>query len=247
MFPIRDHNPSNRTPFVTYALLIANVAIWLWSVTTITDTNAINWFYYHYALIPARLAGGEGFSGLLTSMFLHAGFLHLAGNMLFLFIFGDNLEDRMGHLTFAGFYVACGVAAGLAQVMIDPTSAVPTVGASGAIAGVMGGYLLLFPRARVDIILILIVFFKVFPVPAWIMLGLWFAMQAFGGLGPQGDGGVAYWAHIGGFVAGLILAVPLWRRLGGTAFWRVTHGQPPHPAATYTDGSSRVPTVRRRR
>lgn len=247
MFPIRDHNPSDRTPVVTYALLIANAAIWLWSVTAITGDSALNWFYYSYALIPARLAGGEGYTGLLTSMFLHAGVLHLAGNMLFLFIFGDNLEDRMGHLPFAAFYIACGIAAGLAQVLIDPTSAVPTVGASGAIAGVMGGYLLLFPRARVDIILILIVFFKIFPVPAWIMLGIWFAMQAFGGLGPQGDGGVAYWAHIGGFVAGLILTLPLWRRLGGPAFWQVTHGTPPHPPAAYMDGSSGIPTVRRRR
>lgn len=247
MFPIRDHNPSDRTPWVTYALLVANVAIWLWSVTAITTDPALNWFYYNFALIPARLAGGEGYAGLLTSMFLHAGVVHLAGNMLFLSIFGDNLEDRMGHAPFAAFYVACGMAAGLAQVLIDPTSAVPTVGASGAIAGIMGGYLLLFPRARIDIILILIVFFKIFPVPAWIMLGLWFAMQAFGGLGPQGDGGVAYWAHMGGFVAGLVLTVPLWHRLGGTAFWRITHGQPPHPPATYMDGSSRVPTVRRRR
>ena len=247
MFPIRDHNPSGGTPYVTYGLLVANIGIWLWSATALTDTNALSWFYYHYALIPARLTSGEGYTGLLTSMFLHAGLLHLAGNMLFLFIFGDNIEDRMGHGPFAAFYLGCGIAAGLAQVAIDPISAVPTVGASGAIAGVMGGYLLLFPRARVDIILILIVFFKIFPVPAWIVLGVWFAMQAFGGFGAQADGGVAYWAHIGGFVAGLVLTVPLWRRLGGTAFWRVTHGIPPHPPATYVDGSSRIPTVRRRR
>lgn len=247
MFPIRDHNPSRRTPYVTYALLIANIAVWLWSVATITDDNALNWFYYNYALIPARLTGGEGLAGLVTSMFLHAGFLHLAGNMLFLFIFGDNIEDRMGHLPFAVFYTCCGIAAGLAQVMTDPSSAVATVGASGAIAGVMGGYLLLFPRARVDIILILIVFFKIFPVPAWLMLGLWFAMQAFGGLGPQSDAGVAYWAHIGGFVAGIILTVPLWLRLGGVTFWQVTHGVPQNPPMTYMDGSSRIPTVRRKR
>ena len=247
MFPIRDHNPSQRTPYVTWALLVANVGIWLWSVTAITTDPALNWFYYNFALIPARLAGGEGYAGLVTSMFLHAGLLHLAGNMLFLFIFGDNMEDRMGHAGFALFYLASGIAAGLAQVLIDPFSAIPTVGASGAIAGVMGGYLLLFPRARIDIILILIIFFKIFPVPAWLVLGIWFAMQTFGGLGPQGDGGVAYWAHIGGFVAGLVLTVPLWARLGGPAFWRVTHGAPPHPPATYMDGSSRVPNVRRRR
>ncbi len=247
MFPIRDHNPSNRTPYVTYALLVANIGIWLWSVIALTDDSALNWFYFNYALIPARLSGGEGISGLLSSLFLHAGFWHLAGNMLFLFVFGDNMEDRMGHLPFAAFYLLCGVAAGLAQFAIDPTSAVPTVGASGAIAGVMGGYLLLFPKARVDIILILIIFFKVFPVPAWLLLGLWFVMQAYGGTGPQADAGVAYWAHIGGFVAGLVLTVPLWLRLGGPDFWKVTHGHPPHPAASYMDGSSRVPTVRRKR
>lgn len=247
MFPIRDHNPSTRTPYVTYALLVANIGVWLWSVTALGNDNALSWFYYNYALIPARLAGGEGYSGLLTSMFLHGGFWHLAGNMLFLHIFGDNIEDRMGHLPFAVFYTACGLAAGLAQVAIDPSSAVPMVGASGAIAGVMGGYLLLFPRAKVDIILILIIFFKIFPVPAWLMLGLWFALQTFNGLGAQADAGVAYWAHIGGFVAGLILMMPIWLRLGGQAFWRVTHGHPPHPAATYSEAASRVPTVRRRR
>ena len=153
----------------------------------------------------------------------------------------------MGHLPFGIFYVCCGIATGAAQVLIDPVSAIPTVGASGAIAGIMGGYLLLFPRARVDIVLILIIFFKIFPVPAWLMLGLWFVMQAFGGSGPQGDGGIAYWAHIGGFVAGVILTVPLWLRLGGTTFWHETHGVPPHPPITYMDGSSGIPTVRRRR
>jgi membrane associated rhomboid family serine protease len=245
MFPIRDHNPSSRTPWVSYTLLAVNVAIWLWTAVTFTDDTGLWSLYYRYALIPALLTGGEGWTGLLTSMFLHAGPLHLAGNMLFLFIFGDNLEDRMGHAPFALFYAACGVAAGLAQVAVDPWSAVPTVGASGAIAGVMGGYLLLFPRARVDMLLILIVIFKVIPIPAWLLLGLWFALQVWGGLGPQADAGVAYAAHVGGFVAGIVLTLPLWLRLGGPRFWRATAGHPPHPAAAPI-GPSRVPLVRRR-
>ncbi|MEO1790342.1 MAG: rhomboid family intramembrane serine protease, partial [Pseudomonadota bacterium] len=121
---------------------------------------------------------------------------------------------------------------------------VPTVGASGAIAGVMGGYLLLFPKARVDILLILIVIFRIFPIPAWIMLGVWFGMQFFGGIGANPDeGGVAYWAHAGGFIAGVLLTVPLWLRRGGPAFWRRTDGQPPHPEAVYATSS--VPKIRR--
>ncbi|SEN45372.1 Membrane associated serine protease, rhomboid family [Loktanella fryxellensis] len=245
MFPIRDHNPSSRTPWVSHALIVANVAIWLWTAVAITDETALWSLYYDYALIPALLTGGEGLTGLLTAMFLHAGPLHLAGNMLFLFIFGDNLEDRMGHVPFALFYAACGVAAGLAQIAVDPWSAVPTVGASGAIAGVMGGYLLLFPRARVDMLLVLIVIFKVIPIPAWLLLGLWFALQVWGGLGPQADAGVAYAAHVGGFVAGIALTLPLWLRLGGPRFWQATDGHPPHPAAAPI-GPGRVPLVRRR-
>lgn len=248
MFPIRDHNPSRRTPYMTYALMAANTAIWFWSMLALRSDAALSQFYYDFALIPALISGGAGRTGLVTSMFLHAGFLHLAGNMLFLFVFGDNLEDRMGHLPFAAFYLACGVGAGLAQVIAGPFSPVPTVGASGAVAGIMGGYLLLYPKARVDILLILIIFFKVIPVPAWLVLGLWFGMQVLGGLGSTADlGGVAYWAHIGGFVAGLVLTVPLWLRLGGAGFWQQTHGHPPHPPATYMDGSSRIPTVRRRK
>lgn len=248
MFPIRDHNPSHRTPYVTYALIAVNTAIWLWSMVVLTSDASLSRFYYDFAMIPAQISGGAGQTGLVTSMFLHAGFLHLAGNMLFLFVFGDNLEDRMGHLPYAAFYIACGVGAALVQVMADPFSPVPTVGASGAVAGVMGGYLLLYPKARVDIILILIIFFKIFPVPAWIVLGVWFLMQVWGEFtAPAALGGVAYWAHIGGFVIGLGLALPLWLRLGGTAFWRQTHGHPPHPPASYMDGSSRIPIVRRRK
>jgi membrane associated rhomboid family serine protease len=179
-------------------------------------------------------------------MFLHGGWMHLLGNMLFLWIFGDNLEDEMGHLPYLAFYLLSGIAAGALQVASDPNSPVPMVGASGAIAGVMGAYLLLFPKARVDVFFFFIIFFRVFPVPAWIMLGIWFALQVGSGVMVRAeDGGVAHWAHAGGFVAGLVLAFPLWLRRGGPAFWNRTDGRPPHPEATYPVSASRIPSVRR--
>mgnify|MGYP002376135297 CR=1 FL=1 len=246
MFPIRDHNPSGSTPYVTYALMALNIGVFLSYVGLMADERAIGAFYYSYALLPARLSEGEGYLGLITSMFLHGGWMHLAGNMLFLFIFGDNVEDEMGHLRYLMFYLACGIAAGLGQVYTEPTSWIPMVGASGAIAGVMGAYLLLFPRAKVDILLIFIIFFRIFVIPAWIVLMVWFAMQFIGGIGATpGTGGVAYWAHAGGFAAGLLLALPLWLRRGGPAFWRRTHGHPPHAPASMPV-QSRIPKVRRK-
>jgi membrane associated rhomboid family serine protease len=246
MFPIRDHNPSARTPVVTYGLIAANIAVFLYQLASGQDAYAAAAFLYQWALFPAAITGGEGLHGLLTHMFLHAGFLHLAGNMLFLWIFGDNLEEQMGHLGFLLFYLASGLAAAAAQIAGDPASVIPMVGASGAIAGVMGGYLLMFPRARIDILLIFIIFFRVFSVPAFLMLGLWFAFQFVAGLSvtPE-EGGVAYLAHEGGFVAGLLLTVPLWLWRGGTAWWRVTQGHPPHPDATYNPAN--IPIVRRRK
>jgi membrane associated rhomboid family serine protease len=178
-------------------------------------------------------------------MFLHAGLLHLAGNMLFLWIFGDNLEEALGHFGFVLLYFAAGLAAAVAQIAADPASTVPMVGASGAIAGVMGGYLLLFPRARVDVLLIFIVFYKVLTVPAWLVLGLWFALQLFSGAAAgAAEGGVAYWAHSGGFAAGLLLSAPLWLRRGGPRYWMRTHGLPEHAPTQYP---TRIPIVRRRR
>ncbi|APZ53703.1 rhomboid family intramembrane serine protease [Salipiger abyssi] len=247
MFPIRDHNPSGRTPYVTYGLIVANILIFLSYWSLFQQPRALNAFFYDWALIPALVSEGGGLTGMLTSMFLHGGVAHLAGNMLFLFIFGDNIEDEMGHLRFLGFYLACGLLAALTHYLAAPFSPVPTVGASGAIAGVMGGYLLLFPRARVDILVILIVFFKILPIPAWIVLAVWFALQVFGGVGSAADGsGVAYWAHLGGFVAGLLLTVPVWLRRGGPRYWNRTQGHPPHPAARYTDTTT-IPKIGRRR
>jgi membrane associated rhomboid family serine protease len=248
MFPIRDHNPSGRTPYVTYLLIAVNVIVFTSYYALFDDERALSQFFYHWALTPAKISSGAGFEGLVTSMFLHGGEWHLAGNMLFLFIFGDNIEDEMGHFGYGVFYLACGIAAGLGQYLAEPFSPVPTVGASGAIAGVMGAYLLMFPKARIDIFIFFIVFFKILPIPAWIMLGVWFVMQLTGGFGSALDGGgVAYWAHVGGFVAGLLLAMPLWLRRGGTAFWDRTDGHPPHPEAKYELTKSSIPSVKRRK
>ena len=247
MFPIRDHNPSERTPFVTYGLIALNVIIFLYVPSFIQDDQAVYQLYYDYAMIPARIAQGEGYMGLLTSVFLHAGFMHIAGNMLFLFIFGDNLEDKMGHFWFLVFYLICGAGAAYAQYLVDPSSPVPTVGASGAIAGVMGGYLLLFPKARVDILLFLIIIIRIFTIPSWIMLALWFGLQVFNGIGSDtSGGGVAYWAHAGGFVIGFVLTIPIWLRLGSTRFWTRTDGHPDHPEARYPRLETRIPVVKRK-
>jgi membrane associated rhomboid family serine protease len=177
---------------------------------------------------------------------LHAGFMHLLGNMLFLWIFGDNMEEKMGHLQFLGFYILSGFAAAYLQYLSDTLSAVPMVGASGAIAGVMGGYFLLFPKARVDVFIFFIVFFRILPIPSFIILGVWMALQIFNGLGSDLNGGsTAYWAHVGGFTAGFVMTVPIWLRLGAKRFWDRTSGHPPHPEKHYP--GLNIPTVRKGR
>ncbi|MEM9579965.1 MAG: rhomboid family intramembrane serine protease [Pseudomonadota bacterium] len=247
MLPIRDHNPSGRTPYVTYALIAINVIVFLRFNLMLGETPQLYQFYANWGMVPSVISSGAGYETLITSQFLHGGFMHIAGNMLFLWIFGDNMEDEMGHVGFLIFYLVSGVLAALAQFVFDPYSQVPLVGASGAIAGVMGGYLLLFPKAKVDILLILIVYFRVFPIPAWVMLGVWFAIQLFNGVATDPSmGGVAYWAHAGGFIVGLVLSVPLFLRLGGPGFWERTEGHPPHPEATYELSRSSIPRVRRK-
>lgn len=248
MFPLRDHNPSDRIAFVTYALMAINIAVFVYSNWILGDGIALQRLYYDYALIPARLSDGENPAALFTSMFLHGGFMHLAGNMLFLWIFGDNLEDSFGHVGFLVFYTVCGLSAGLAQYVADPQTQAPMIGASGAIAGVMGGYLLLFPKAKVDILIILVIFFRIIPIPAWIMLILWFGLQVVNGLAADlTNGGVAYWAHAGGFVVGFVLTIPQLMRLGGRGFWARSEGHPPHPDAQYPFSDSRIPKVPRKR
>ncbi len=246
MFPIRDHNPSGRTPYVTFGLIALNALVFLGYWTSLQDYQ-IDRFFQIWGLVPAALTQGQGWANILTSMFLHAGWMHILGNMLFLWIFGDNLEDEMGHAGFLAFYLLSGLAAALAQVAMDPASPVPMVGASGAIAGVMGGYLLLYPKARVDVLFIFIIFFRIFAIPAWIVLGVWFGLQVFSGLSvPDDMGGVAYWAHAGGFAGGAVLGLPALLRRGGKAYWARTAGHPPHPKAEYTMSRSNIPRVPRR-
>ena len=205
--PLRDENPTSRWPVVTVLLLAVNVAVFVLqaAVPRGLELAAVRFGAVPYDVVHFRsLAGTAAFPPLLTlltSMFLHGGLFHLLGNMLYLWIFGNNVEDRLGPFRFALFYLVCGVAAALTHILVQPGSRVPMIGASGAIAGVLGAYWLLFPRARVMTFVFLIFYIDVIPVPAGIVLGLWFVAQILSaGMG----GGVAWFAHIGGFLAGLL-------------------------------------------
>ena len=201
MIPLRDIVPSRTTPIVTISLIVANVLVFLYELTL---GRAVNDFTLYFGLVPAAFS----WVAVLTSMFLHGGLFHVAGNMLYLWIFGDNVEDRMGHSRFLVFYLLCGTAAALAQTITSPDSVVPMVGASGAIAGVMGAYFVLYPKSRIVTLVPLFFFFQIIEVPAIFFLGIWFVMQFLSGVGSiatatSGAGGIAFWAHVAGFVAGL--------------------------------------------
>src|SRR5215470_7526228 len=215
MIPLRDIIPSRTTPVVTIGLIALNVLVFMYELSL---GRALDAFMLRYGLVPAAFS----WMNVFTSMFLHGGFMHVAGNMLYLWIFGDNVEDRMGHGRFLVFYLLCGVAAALAQTITTPDSTVPMVGASGAIAGVMGAYFVLYPRSRIVTLIPLFFFFQVIEVPAIAFLGIWFLMQFISGVGSivstvgRGGGGgaiggIAFWAHVAGFVAG-ITGVALFRR-----------------------------------
>jgi len=209
MIPLRDTIPSSGFPLVNYAIIAANVAVFLYETTLGPRLDA---FVYAFGLVPREFAP----AALVTSMFLHGGWLHVLGNMLYLYIFGDNVEDRLGHLRYLGFYVLCGVAAGATQAFTNPQSSVPMVGASGAIAGVSGAYLLFFPRARVVTLVPVFLFLQVVEIPAVFFLLVWFLWQVVSGVATLGSrvpaGGVAFWAHVGGFVSGMVLGPALRRR-----------------------------------
>ncbi len=213
MIPLRDANPSDRFPVVTVALIALCTLVFLYEVSLGRELRG---FFASFALIPGRVTYGlqSGESGLLetlqpffTSMFLHGGWMHLIGNMWFLWIFGDNVEDVLGSARFLAFYLAAGLAAGAAHYALAPASGIPTVGASGAIAGVLAGYMVLFPRARVLTLVPLGFFLQFMELPAIAMIGIWFALQLGSGLLTLGwnGGGVAWWAHVGGFAAGVVL------------------------------------------
>jgi membrane associated rhomboid family serine protease len=206
MIPLRDINPTHRTPVVTYTFIVLNVLIFLYMLTL--DGQGLDRFIHQWSIIPRDLLANPAAEAptLITAMFLHGGWAHLLGNMLYLFIFGDNIEDVLGHGRFILFYLLTGILASFAQIAINPTSSIPNLGASGAIAGVLGAYLLLFPRAKVTTI----VFRFITEIPALYVLGFWFAFELFRGLTALGAidpevGGVAFFAHIGGFIAGLTL------------------------------------------
>jgi membrane associated rhomboid family serine protease len=209
MLPIRDTNPRTGTPFVNIALIVANILMFFWELSLGPNLERV---MHDVAFVPARfwMAGGlvHDVMTMFVSMFLHGGWLHLGSNMLYLWIFGDNIEDRMGHFRYLIFYLLCGIGATLAHAFTNGSSAVPAIGASGAIAGVLGGYLLLFPHARVMTFIPIGFFVTLRELPALLVLGLWFVIQIFTGavtFGAQEGGGVAYFAHIGGFVAGMAL------------------------------------------
>jgi len=217
MFPIQDSVPSRSVPVVTRALILINVVVFFFELSL--SRESIIQLFYLFGVVPARFTDPEwaasiGFPigsywSLLTHQFLHGGWLHIVANMWTLWIFGDNVEDRMGPLRFIIFYLVCGVLAALTQVLVTPDATIPSVGASGAIAGILGAYLLFFPTARL-IVLIPILFFPFFfELPAVIFLVLWFFIQLFSGTAmlasPQQVGGIAFWAHIGGFIAGMLL------------------------------------------
>ena len=210
MIPIRDNIPSQRLPLVNYALIGLNAFIFVYEFSL--SPQGLDALIMNWGFIPNRyetpLAIATSPLPVFSSMFLHGGLAHVGGNLLYLIIFGDNVEDRLGHLRYLFFYLLCGIAAALGQYMVDTTSAVPMVGASGAISGVLGAYLILYPKARVVTIWWFFIFIRFIELPAIIYLGGWFAYQVFSGVaaGPVGDGGgVAFWAHIGGFVAGVSL------------------------------------------
>lgn len=213
MFPIRDSNPSSTFPFVTIALIVANAAAWFYEISL--PDRALASVFEGYGIVPAHYRVDSPLGALVaigldpvpffSSMFLHGGWLHVIGNLWILWIFGDNVEDKMGHGRFLVFYLLCGVLAGAAHVAMNPLSPVPTIGASGAISGVMGAYMMLFPRAKVLTLIPIFVILLFRELPAVVYLFLWFLFQFFQGSAAHASGigsGVAFWAHIGGFVAG---------------------------------------------
>ncbi len=245
MIPYRDENETQRRSFVTGTIILLNIASWLVVQGAGSDLPLAK-SVCNLGLIPGELTGllppGRGFplgpglacvtdpgrqvSHLFTSMFLHGGWMHLIGNMWFLWIFGNNVEDSMGRLRFIAFYLLTGLAAALGQVIANPDSIIPMVGASGAISGVMGAYLVLYPRVKVYTLVPIFIFFTSIALPAWAMLGYWFIIQLVSSLFSAGDvGGVAFWAHIGGFVAGVVL-IKLFARKDYIAAHRAHHWRP---------------------
>jgi len=216
MIPLRDVIPSRTTPYITLTIIALNAAAWIFEVALRPDVLPA--FLQVYGVVPANFHAPT----LVTSMFLHGSWSHVIGNMWYLWIFGDNVEDRFGHFRYLVFYLFSGAVAALGQVMIDPFSTAPMIGASGAIAGVMGAYFVLYPRSRILTAIFVVIFMDLVEVPAIFFLGIWFVMQLLSGVGSIGaqamNGGVAFWAHIGGFAIGA-LAGAYWRLHESRRYW----------------------------
>jgi membrane associated rhomboid family serine protease len=249
MIPIRDYNPTTRTPFVTVALIAACILVFLWQISL--DPRTGEAVVLRLGFVPGLLFDRATFGAdgglvpawvtLFTSMFLHGGVMHLAGNMLYLWIFGNNIEDVMGHGRFLAFYLVCGLVAAMGQALPDIGSTVPMIGASGAISGVLGAYLVLFPKAQVQV-LVPIGFLMLRTIPASWLLGLWIAFQVISGLSAgSAGGGVAWWAHVGGFVAGALLVHPFRR---GKVRTPGDSGLPSARAPAMSSGRTRIPDSR---
>lgn len=216
MIPIRDDNPTRTTPWATIALIAANVAVFVYTMTL--PPAELQSFWASWSIVPSRLLHGipdpREMATVFTSMFMHAGWVHLLGNLLYLWIFGNNIEDRLGPLRFTVFYLLSGIGAAAAQVMMDPGGSIPMLGASGAIAGVLAGYLLLYPGASVVTVVPVFFFLEIARIPAFLVIGFWFVLQLGNGLATIGSGlaqgGTAWFAHIGGFMTGLLLMLPVW-------------------------------------
>jgi membrane associated rhomboid family serine protease len=208
MIPLRSSEPHYTRPTATLVIIALNVAVFLYELTLGMSSYTLNRFIMHYGLVPDRFA----YASILTSMFIHGGFLHIAGNMWFLWIFGRGVEDLVGHARYLILYFACGIIGALVYVLINSNSTVPTVGASGAIAGIMGAYLIKFPKAHIVTLVFIVIFITTVDLPAFFLLLYWFAIQIFSGIGSVGysqvsQGGVAWFAHVGGFVAGMLLVM----------------------------------------
>ena len=226
MFPLYDENPTEISAVITLGLIAATVAVWVWVQGAGLSVDALTASVCELGAIPAEITGrpdalrdgsaspcspgGLTWEALLSSMFLHGSWMHLIGNLWFLWVFGNNVEDSMGHLRFLAFYVVTGLVAAGAHVASDPASAVPVVGASGAVSGIMGAYLVLYPRVRVHMLFIIIILVRVIPIPAWVVLLYWFGIQLASAAAASSGMmvGVAFWAHVGGFVAGVLLVKP---------------------------------------
>jgi len=247
--PVYDDNPAVRAPIVTIGLIGLCTIVFLFQLTQ--DDDAVDRIAQAYGMVPAVVLGAHvprnsttiaPWLTLITSMFLHSGWLHIGGNMLFLWIFGNNIEDVLGPVRFLLLYLLSGIAAALSQAFSDPTSVAPMIGASGAIAGVLGAYLLIYPRANVHVFLWIVIFVRMITIPAWIVLGVWFGLQLLSGLvADPDDAGVAFWAHVGGFAAGAILILLLKPR--GVALWQepTTAAFVAVPPARFRRGSGSVP------